>query len=104
MKITHEKIKEDANRDLYWTKVFVESDDKMSQSVLLTCASWEYMLDKNRANNVTEKFLNDWIDEVVSKTKKSGNNFFRNKINYDVYANTKDGKINGLEFLKEIRV
>jgi len=101
MNIKTEKIRENFDRDLYWTRIYFELEDKKRVSKVVTCASREYILDSNRINEVKDIHLNQWAEKVIKKWKSLGSEIFRKRIHYDVYANTPEGKINGLKFLKE---
>ena len=101
MNIETEEIRENIERDLYWTRIYFESEDKKRMSKVVTCASWEYILDSNRINVVKDIHLNQWAEKVIKKWKSLGSEIFRKRIHYDVYANTDEGKTNGLAFLKE---
>jgi len=101
MNIKKEKIKEDINRDIYWTRAHFESDDTKHTSTILACASWEYILDSNGINEVEAKHLNQWLEEVKRKWISFGDKIFEKERHYDVYANTSEGEVNGLEFLQK---
>ena len=101
MKIEKEKIREEFKRDTYWTRIHFESDDGKRKATVLTCASWEYLLDTNRVNKLRAEHLNQWLDFVVKKWTSRGDDIFTQEIYYDVYTNTEEGKENGLQFLKE---
>jgi len=101
MKIIKEKIREDFKRDIYWTRIHFESEDKKNKSTLIVCASWEYILDINRINDVRDFHLNNWLKDVIKKWESLGGDIFNRPIYYDVYANTDEGRENGLEFLKK---
>jgi len=101
MNIKAERIRENFERDLYWTRIYFESVNRKHMSTVVTCASWEYIIDTNRINEVKDLHLNQWIEKVIKKWKSLGNEIFKKKIHYDVYASTAEGKINGLEFLKK---
>ena len=100
MNITKKRVKEDFNRDTYWTRIHFESDDKKHESTVLVCASWEYLMDTNRINEVKDNHLDQWREAVIRKWNSLGNKIFNKKVHYDIYANTPEGEINGLEFLK----
>ncbi len=101
MKIIKEKIREDFKRDTYWTRIHFESEDKKNKSTVVTCASWEYIMDINGVNDVRTIHLNQWLKSVTKKWESLGEGIFDKSIHYDVYANTDEGKENGLKFLKK---
>lgn len=101
MNIKKGKIREDINRDIYRARVYFESDDRKHASTVLACASWEYILDSNRINEVEAKHLNQWLEEVIKKWRSFGDKIFEKERHYDVYANTPEGEVNGLEFLQK---
>ena len=102
MKIIKGKIKENFDRDVYWTRIIFESEDGGRRTKVLAIASWEYLLDSNRSSEVKDIHLEQWMESVMNKWKSQGDNIFAKKLYYDVYANTDEGRLNGLEFLKEI--
>jgi hypothetical protein len=101
MKITPEKIKEDFKRDTYWLRVYFISDDESRKSTLLVCSSREYLWDLFGARKPEEVKMNQWLAEVIKKWESLGDTIFNSPVQYDVYANTLEGKKNGLKFLKE---
>ncbi len=102
MKVIKGKINEDFDRDVYWTRIIFESDDGNCRTKVLASVSWEYLLDSNHVAEVTDVHRTHWIESVMNTWKSKGDSIFAKKIHYDVYANTDEGKKNGLEFLKEI--
>lgn len=95
MKLSFSDIKQEHDRDLYWVKVFVNSDNQTKEC--LACASWEWLIDEFHANDVSSKLLDKWLEIVsVDVQKNSDQSIF-------VYAETVEGQENGLNFLNEIR-
>jgi hypothetical protein len=101
MKIITEKIKEDLARDSYWLRIYFSSDDGSQKTTLLVCASRQYLWDFFGAFKPEEVDMKAWLDGVVKKWESLGEIIFNNKIQYDVYVNTLEGKKNALKFLKE---
>lgn len=100
MSVVKGEIREDVNRDIYWTKIHFESEDKSCKSTVLACASWEYILDANHINEVRDDHLKQWQEGVIKKWESFGDKIFDDELHYDVYATTPEGKLNGEEFLK----
>ena len=92
---------EDSNRDNYWSRIYFESYDQQKKSVVLICASREYLWDIFRARNFEEVKLEQWFKNVIKKWESLGEEIFKKEIHYDVYAETPEGEINGLEFLEK---
>lgn len=102
MKIIKGKVKEDINRDLYWVRIVFLSEDESKRSQILTCSSLEYLEDLFRIGGeeqLTETQINEWLDGVIKKWSSLGEDIFNQDVHYDVYANTKEGEANGLDFL-----
>ena len=104
MEIIKGIIKEDFDRDVYWTRIIFESEDRSRRTKVLASASWEYLLDSNRISEVKNIHLEQWMESVVNKWESQGDSIFAKMVHYDVYANTDEGRLNGLEFLKHINV
>ena len=101
MEINKGKIHEEFDRDTYWTRIYFESEDKKYKSTVLACASWEYFMDTNRVNEITKRHLEEWREKVIKEYESLGDKIFDKKVHYGVYAQTPEGKINGLEFLQK---
>jgi len=102
MKTIKGTIKEDFGRDLFWTRIVFLNDDESKKSQLLTCASEEYLEDTFRISGreqLTEEHKNEWLKGVIEKWSSVGEEIFNEDIHYDVYANTKEGEANGLDYL-----
>lgn len=100
MKIKKEKVHEDFNRDLYWVKIHFYSDDGKKESIILACASQEYLWNEYGEMKPSLEILNKWADKVINKWNEFGEKILDTKIYYDVYATSDEGRENGLEFLK----
>jgi len=100
MKVTIEKLREDFSRDTYWTRIYFESDDHQKESTVLICASREYLWDLFKARKPEEVKLEQWLQDAIKKWGFLGDKIFERKVYYDVYAETAEGRVNGLEFLK----
>jgi len=96
------KVREDFARDTYWFKM--RYIDENRKAVILVCASWEYLSDYYKVTSLKVKHLDDWRMRTILIWQKKNNTIFGKKIHYDVYANTEEGKRNGLEFLKKINI
>jgi len=101
MIVTPGPLHEEFSRDNYWARIHFESNDKSKKTVVLICASSEYLWDLFRAKKVSEVKLDEWHKQIIKKWENRGENIFNKPVQYDVYANTDEGKINGLDFLKK---
>jgi hypothetical protein len=104
MKIIKGTIKEDFNRDLYWTRVVFLSDDEKKRTQVLVCASEEYFRDLYRLSGnqkLDQAHFDSWLDSVITKWSKFGERLLERDIHYDVYATTQDGEANGIDYLLE---
>ena len=102
MKIIKEKIKEDFDRDVYWTRIIFESEDGSRRTKVMAITSWEYLLDSNCISEVKDIHREQWIKAVMNKWESQGDSIFAKKVHYDVYASTDEGRLNGLELLEKI--
>lgn len=107
MKIEKEDIKYEFHRGIYWTRIFFTSDDGIKKTKVFTCASMEYLQDLYKivsGDKLKQEEFNAWLDVVVKKWSKLGDEIFNQDIHYDVYSNTQEGEANGIDFLvKEIK-
>ena len=94
-----EKIRENFNRDVFWTRIFFKSDDG-KESTVLACASYEYLSGLIGSHEFTSKELQDWVKKVVQKWSDRPD-IFRKSVHYDVYATSGEGLANGMKFLQE---
>jgi len=101
MKIEIQKIKEDIDRDLYWSRIYFFSDDNSKESKVLVCASFEYFQQLLKKDSFQEDDFNSWLQGIVEKWTKLKDEIFNQDIHYDVYATTKEGEAKGLDFLLE---
>jgi len=67
----------------------------------------EYLQDLYKivsGDKLKQEEFNAWLDVVVKKWSKLGDEIFNQDIHYDVYSNTQEGEANGIDFLvKEIK-
>jgi len=102
MKTIKGSLKEDINRDLYWSRIIFLSNDKSKKTQVFACSSIEYLEDLFRVSgreHLAEKQKNKWLESVVKKWSSFGEDIFNRDVHYDVYANTKEGEANGLDYL-----
>ena len=102
MKIKKGTIKEDVSRDLYLARIVFSSNDDSKKTHVFTCASVEYLEDKfelSGGEQLAEAHLNEWFDEVVEKWTSFEDGILERDVHYDVYANTKEGEANGIDYL-----
>lgn len=102
MKNSPGSVKEDFDRDLYWNKIIFLSDDEAKRTSVFACASQEYLEDYYHIANgakLEQKHLNDWNSHVVAKWSVLGDDIFKQDVHYDVYANSREGEADGLNFL-----
>ncbi len=101
MKIEKQKLKEDLSRDLYWGRIYFTSGDESKKSKVLLCASFEYMQRFFKKDAFQDTDFDPWLEKVVEKWMKLEDDIFNQDIHYDVYATTREGEANGLDFLLE---
>ena len=65
MKILLENLKQEFHRDTYWTKICITSSDDKKKTLILTCASYEYLSDTFSDKNSHEIKPQDWINSVI---------------------------------------
>lgn len=108
MKIIKGSVKEEFDRDLYWTKIVLLSEDETKKTQVLACASEEYLTDLYRLpgrQGLTREHLDRWLDSVMAKWSTLAEKLFEKDVHYDVYATTQEGEANGIDFLlKEIAI
>ncbi|MCK9445274.1 hypothetical protein M0Q50_00090 [bacterium] len=101
MKMLQEKIKNDDLRDTYWTRVYISSNDESQKTKLLICVSHEYIFSLFNTTELDEAKINQWFEGVIKKWELQEETIFNKEINFDIYANTLEGRERGLKFLKE---
>lgn len=102
MKIQKEKIIQEFDRDLYWTRLFISSDNGSRETKILAAASEEYLRDVNKlpgGSKLAQSHLEQWLDSVEQKWTRLGEMVFNQDVHYDVYSVTKEGEANGIDFL-----
>lgn len=102
MKILTGKIKEEFDRDLYWTRIVFLSDDESKKSQVLAVASQEFLEDFYKLSGnqkLSQEHFDQWLKSIIEKWSVLKDEIFNQDIHYDVYFNTKEGETNGLNFL-----
>lgn len=98
MEFIQEDVHYEAIRMTYWVRIHVKSENK--QSVVLVCASQNYISDLFKLNNpIEETDKKAWIQKVLADLKEEGEALLNHDVNYKVYAYSDEGHKNGLEFL-----
>jgi len=100
MKVAKGTIKRDSNRDSYWTRVKLTSSENKN-TLLLVCASHEYLGSVLNTNKFNDTRLNGWVDNVIKEWELKGNAIFRKPVHFEVKTVTEDGYKKGVEFLKQ---
>ncbi len=104
MKFKEQNLKNDFSRDIYWTQIYVFSDDEKLVSRILICASYEFFCNLLKKTTFNENELENWKKEIVKKWVDKGDNLLDKDIHYDVYSTTEEGEDNGLNFLKSLEI
>ncbi len=102
MKAEKGTLKRDFSRDLYWARIIILSDDEKKHTKIFVCSSLEYLNDLYKIpynGELSNDNIDNWFSLVVEKWSKFGENIFDQDTHYDIYTNTHDGEINGLNFL-----
>lgn len=100
MKIVKGKVNNEFSRDLYWGKLIFSSEDKVS--TVFYCVSSEYYWNQFYTRDYNQEMFNKWLDKVVAKWEKLDEKIFEKNAYFDIYAVSEVGKVNALEFLKNI--
>lgn len=100
MKVEPEKLKLDNDRDIYWARIYF-TDDSQKRSVVLLCASCEYLWDHFNSSKIDEERLQSWFQEKIEKWKVLNDKIFDKPIYYDIYATSDEGRYNAFKFLEE---
>ena len=102
MKTITEKVNKAFDRDLCWTRLIFSNNNETKKTQVLTCASLKYIKDLNQIGgdkHLGKEQLKSWLNDVIKKWTDLGADLFNQDIHYDVYAKTKKGETNGLDFL-----
>lgn len=95
-------IKEDGQRDLFFFKIYFESDDGQKKSTVFAAASREYFEDnpefKGRDKNLLKE---EWRKKVVRKYNSFGEDIFLQKIHYHADVFTQEGHTALMNYLME---
>jgi hypothetical protein len=91
------KIKHNKNIDTYWTAVNFKSDSGSRNTKLYICASYEYLRDEKKLNDMDKFML-----KVADEWKAKGNSIFLKPCHFEIKAKTNEGIKNGKRFLAEI--
>ena len=100
MKIIIEDKNRDFNTKIIWTRIYIESDDGYKKTTILVAVLRLYYMDYPGVKKVEDFPFDQWIKDVAGKWEKLGDQIFEHSVNYDVYANTVEGRQNGFNFLK----
>jgi hypothetical protein len=100
MKTQLGKIHDHFNRDVWWSKITITSEDNLRESEVFMCVSEEYLMEKYNTNNLTSEQINLWFRDISEEYIKIDDSIFEHKYYSVVYATTEEGRINGDEFLK----
>lgn len=100
MLIVTQKIENDFHRDSHWTRIYLKSDDNQKQSVVLICASHEFLEDELKTNIYTQEQLTNWFEGVAANWSSKGESVFDKSVHYVVYAMSDEGYKNGEAFLR----
>jgi hypothetical protein len=99
MKVTFPTIKYDDSRDTYWAKVKITSEKEDKATMLLFCASYEYVGEELKITN--EEKIRKWFNnDILKNLTEKGDVIFRKPYHFDVRAVTSEGYTNGLTFLQ----
>ena len=99
MKITKSKLHNKFDRDMYWARIYFDSEEGRHTKLLIS-ASAEYFWGVLKTRDFKEDDLQKWYDAVIQKWEGYGDKIFDREVHYSVHAITSIGKQNGLDFLK----
>ncbi|MEO8665777.1 MAG: hypothetical protein ABI462_09795 [Ignavibacteria bacterium] len=97
--IDKENISEEKSRDLYWGRFIIKDENSDRKTKVLLCASWEFLCDEFRVENLTPSQINLWYESIIEKWVLKGEEIFSLPIHYLTFTNTEEGKENALKFL-----
>ena len=100
MKILPSKLNNNTSRDVYWTRLYVESDQGNKSTQVLFCACYEYLCEKLEINEFSEDQLQTLLDDFIEEVKSQEDAIFSKPIHYVVRASTREGGLNALSFLE----
>ncbi len=100
MIVQKETIQKEFSRDMYWTRVYFESEISSKKNTLLLCVSHEYLWDKLGIRDLTNQNVENWVDGVIEDWIAQGESIFDQTTHLKVYATSEEGEKNGLEFLR----
>lgn len=95
------QLHRDFSRDNYWTKVELVSDKQNRKTNIMLCASYEYLSQYLKTEDLNDQVVGTWIGTVVEDIQKKGEVLFDEPNHLEVRAITQDGYQNGIDFLKE---
>lgn len=101
MKFKKESIHRHFNRDIYWTRLIVLSDDNMNSTNVLFCVSEEFLIEFFHTIEISPNQINQWFEDTLKSFMADINtSIYNEKFHYKVFATTLEGKNNGLDFLQ----
>jgi len=101
MRIVTGALHRDFSRDNYWTSVGLVSENSKQETNILLCASYEYLTENLKTDDLNDKIVNDWVATTIAEIQKQGNSLFEEVNHFEVRAVTPDGYENGISFLQE---
>ncbi len=101
MKVVLEKVRREFHRDVYWTKLHLISDDGTEETLVIMCASFEYLSQYFKKHKFTDFELEEWSASVSEKWKNQTGNIFSKNEYFDIYTTTEEGYTSTLLFLEE---
>lgn len=101
MQIITDTIHNHNQRDSYWTKVRIVSNDHSRETALIVCASHEFLSEELKTDQFTNNAVQSWLSKVTEEWSKKGELVFHKPLHLDVRTVTDDGYKKTLEFLRE---
>jgi len=100
MKIESAKLKDDFHGDIYWTKLYIISDDGSKTTAVLIGASHEFLWDLFKTKDLDKVKLGEWLNNLEQEWNGKDDTIFSKLVHYQPYATTQESKANVLEFLE----
>gem|GEM_PF-1372237 len=101
MQIIAGDLHRDFSRDNYWTTVGLTSDTSKKETNILLCASYEYLSETLKTDDLTDEAVNSWVLTTVADIQKRGEELFSEPNHIEIRAITDEGRGNGFSFMHD---
>jgi len=102
MEIVKSTLHRDLMTDSYWAKVNLHSEKLHKETSVFLCASYEYLSNTLKKNELDAKSLSAWYENTVTEEIiKNGDSLFLKPNHMEVRAVTDEGYAIGLSLLQK---